>query len=114
MSYVKVDKLISGEYSKFKLLDEIYENKKAYYKGEPTISDSQYDAIENSFVAIHGKDTLLEWGCVGYEPTMHQEIKKHLLLAQIKFLQLLKDEGIRTPELEDKIKEYQDKYGETT
>lgn len=106
MKYISPDKKVSSRYSKFKLLDSIYTNKKLYYQGNPKLRDEEYDALESSFKAIHGEKALLEWSCVDYDESKHKLIKKELLLADILLLKDLRDKGLTTPELKGKIEEY--------
>jgi len=66
------------EASKFALLDRMYEAKRLYYAGRPELRDQEYDALERSIEAIHGKNTLTDWYCVGYDKDRHEEIKRLL------------------------------------
>lgn len=63
------------EASKFTLLDRMYEAKRVYYAGRPELTDQEYDALERSIEAIHGKNTLTDWYCVGYNKDRHEKIK---------------------------------------
>jgi len=65
--------------SKWSLLNRIYEAKSAYYgRGTSKLTDSEYDALENSFIAIHGEDELRTWGGVGYDSRKHSIIRDNL------------------------------------
>jgi len=80
--------LVQREYSKYSLLDIIYEAKRAYYKGKPTMTDIAFDHVEASFVAIHGTDTKAEWILPGYDPEHHKNIKQQRKVANTAFLEL--------------------------
>jgi len=76
------------EYSKWALLDKMYKAKKAYYtSGKPVMTDKEYDALEASFVAIHGEEAKREWSCVGYDEHKHALIK----LSKVKSTLIFKE-----------------------
>lgn len=103
---------VHKEYSKWSLMDKIYEAKKNYYGPSSTkLSDSEYDAIETSFKAIHGESAFKELYCVGYDAHKHGIIKMKLLRYEIETLEVCKARGMVTPQLEEKKKEYIRKYG---
>ena len=77
------------EYSKWGLLVRIYSAKRAYYvSGKPCMTDKEYDALESSFVAIHGEKAKADWVCVGFDPVKYQAIKENYDIA----LQSFKEE----------------------
>lgn len=81
----------SYDYSKWALLARIYEAKHAYYvKGSPSLTDKAYDALESSFVNIHGAEAKEEWICVGYDPAKHLIIQENFQKARIKFNRIMK------------------------
>ena len=62
-------------YSLFALMDKLYEAKRSYYSdGSSKLSDAEYDAIENSFKAVHGVELYDHYICVGYDKEKHKEI----------------------------------------
>ena len=67
------------EYSKWALLNRMYEAKRKYYcEGKNLLTDQEYDALERSIAAIHGEQFLIDWGTVGYDPKPHKRIKEEL------------------------------------
>lgn len=90
------------EYSKWALLDKIYTAKKQYYSGKKhTILDSEYDALESTFTAIHGKNAKEEFVKVGYSKEYHEKIKKNKLDCHINILEVLERHGLGVSELEE-------------
>lgn len=70
---------IKFEQSKWSLLNRIYNAKSAYYgKGNSVLSDEEYDALERSFITIHGESALNEWISVGYDGRKHGIIRDNL------------------------------------
>ena len=68
-----------GEWSKYRFITQIYAAKKDYYNnGSSKLTDPQYDALERSFVAIHGKEVYDKYILVGYEEGRYEEFKKKL------------------------------------
>lgn len=83
-SYTEEDYCRIGmEFSKWALLNKIYESKYRYYKGLKTIRDQEYDSLENTFKVLHGEETLEEWTCVGYDENKHKTIRTNLLIADV-------------------------------
>ena len=66
------------EASKFALLCKMYEAKRLYYEGRSKLTDPEYDALERSIKAVHGKNTFDDWYCVGYDKDKHKKIKRQL------------------------------------
>lgn len=88
---VENEQTVNKEYSKWALMDKIYEAKKYYYgSGSSKISDNEYDALERSFKAIHGEEVFKELYCVGYDADRHfkiiKELKKYNELCKKYFL----------------------------
>jgi NAD-dependent DNA ligase len=81
----------SYDYSKWGLLARIYKAKHSYYvKGSSSLTDQEYDALESSFVNIHGAEAKKEWICVGYDSAKHLIIQENFQKARIKFNQIMK------------------------
>jgi len=82
-------------FSKWSLLDKYYNAKKAYYNGNPKLTDWEFDALERTFVAIHSQATLDKCGCVGYNVKRHTNIKKLLELAKFRTYKISILDGVR-------------------
>ncbi len=80
----------NNEFSKLSLLNKYYEYKKAYYSGNSKVLDSEYDALEESIIAIHGELVIKEYGCVGYSEDSHKRILEHMSMLEKKIAKELK------------------------
>jgi len=80
---------MNNEYSKWALLDRMYEAKRSYYgDGKSSLTDQEYDALERSIIAIHGEQLLKDWYCVGYDSDTHNKIKENLNAITKKYIRL--------------------------
>jgi len=79
------------EFSKLSLLNKYYNYKKSYYSGNSKVLDSEYDALEDSMVAIHGESILKEYGCVGYSEDSHKRIIEHMDILEKKIAKEIKE-----------------------
>jgi len=69
--------MTNKDYSLYGLLDKYYEAKRTYYRtGKCSITDQEYDALEASIKTIHGENTTIEFGTVGYDSEKHDKIKQ--------------------------------------
>lgn len=100
-----------NEFSKWTKLDEIYEAKRMYYKGNAKLTDSDYDNLEAGFKVLHGEHCFDEWYCVGYDKGKHDVIKKLQHYWDIKHCQMHVKRGILVTGLDKLIQRYVDKYG---
>ena len=75
----KIEEPTHLTYSKWILLGKLYTAKEQYYKtGTSDITDIEYDNLEQSFIAIHGKDVLFKYTTIGYDKQKHELIKDEL------------------------------------
>ena len=73
-----------NKFSMWSLMSKYYEAKENYYSGAPKLTDQEFDALEGSIKAIHGKGFLQKWGCVGYDYNKHLAVK--LIFARWQFV----------------------------